>query len=569
MATQHNDYYLPTGDLVLQVEDVLFKVHRHFLIQDSSVFRDMLNVPPEEGRPASEQRPIILQGDSVQRTPNLSTEEMVAVLQVAHKYCMDKLQKDIVDFMTDSGYGTPQLVHLLVAARLIDDQELEKLALTRLHAIRSPPTLEEARMIGIEGMHSILEAHLSSFPRCPTCTTPLAIDRDVVQVFGRPKVIPSDAPWTSVNHTPGSRGSTADPSVYEKKTLNAANQLSPSSEGKENYDFSAPPPPASPIPIDTRAPQSRPSRLETSRTSSFDQFHKRRPLQPLSLIQRPNSCGSSSQENLHNPKPPVSLFVTNASSGSSSSLDINGKEAMEDNAWSAWRRASDTTTLVPTRRPSQFTRRMTDSPTPGDGLRPPSPQLRTKAFRPGWANARRNKLQKENNASTDSLDNDMRRSMEVRFTRGLSFDDSDAANGEDGSDVDRDSIYLHSPPKKTKPLGVPSSSLLFSNDEIHKPVARYAFDQPNAQSQRSPTGQHFVAGQRTNQNQWYTMNNQQHSHSVAQPSSKRTEMVPPSNFARLKAAVAEEQEKDSFLTDPLGRAMCVFAVVILVKILLK
>ncbi|KAG8804094.1 hypothetical protein FRC18_007176, partial [Serendipita sp. 400] len=228
---------------------------------------------------------------------------------------------------------------------------------------------------------------------------------------------------------------------------------------------------------------------------------------------------------------------------------------MEDNAWSAWRRASDTTTLVPTRRPSQFTRRMTDSPTPGDGLRPPSPQLRTKAFRPGWANARRNKLQKENNASTDSLDNDMRRSMEVRFTRGLSFDDSDAANGEDGSDVDRDSIYLHSPPKKTKPLGVPSSSLLFSNDEIHKPVARYAFDQPNAQSQRSPTGQHFVAGQRTNQNQWYTMNNQQHSHSVAQPSSKRTEMVPPSNFARLKAAVAEEQEKDSFLTDPLGRAI--------------
>ncbi|KAG8812519.1 hypothetical protein FRC19_003077, partial [Serendipita sp. 401] len=259
---------------------------------------------------------------------------------------------------------------------------------------------------------SHLTKHLSSFPRCPTCTTPLAIDRDVVQVFGRPKVIPSDAPWTSVNHTPGSRGSTADPSVYEKKTLNAANQLSPSSEGKENYDFSAPPPPASPIPIDTRAPQSRPSRLETSRTSSFDQFHKRRPLQPLSLIQRPNSCGSSSQENLHNPKPPVSLFVTNASSGSSSSLDINGKEAMEDNAWSAWRRASDTTTLVPTRRPSQFTRRMTDSPTPGDGLRPPSPQLRTKAFRPGWANARRNKLQKENNASTDSLDNDMRRSME-------------------------------------------------------------------------------------------------------------------------------------------------------------
>jgi hypothetical protein len=32
---------------------------------------------------------------------------------------------------------------------------------------------------------------------CPTCKTPTRMDRDVVQVFGRPKVVPADAPWTS------------------------------------------------------------------------------------------------------------------------------------------------------------------------------------------------------------------------------------------------------------------------------------------------------------------------------------------------------------------------------------
>ena len=40
-------------------------------------------------------------------------------------------------------------------------------------------------------------ASSASSATCPTCKTPTRMDRDVVQVFGRPKVVPADAPWTS------------------------------------------------------------------------------------------------------------------------------------------------------------------------------------------------------------------------------------------------------------------------------------------------------------------------------------------------------------------------------------
>ncbi|KAG8861126.1 hypothetical protein FRC20_011511 [Serendipita sp. 405] len=65
MAEPHGTYYFATGDLVLQVDDVLFKVHRYLLTQSSSVFRDMLEIPQGEQNQV-EQQPILLTGDSVE-----------------------------------------------------------------------------------------------------------------------------------------------------------------------------------------------------------------------------------------------------------------------------------------------------------------------------------------------------------------------------------------------------------------------------------------------------------------------------------------------------------------------
>jgi len=41
----HPEYYFDDGNIIFLVENVLFCVHRHFLVRDSVVFRDMLSVP--------------------------------------------------------------------------------------------------------------------------------------------------------------------------------------------------------------------------------------------------------------------------------------------------------------------------------------------------------------------------------------------------------------------------------------------------------------------------------------------------------------------------------------------
>lgn len=53
-----------TSSLYLQVENQLFKVHRHFLIRESPVFQWMFACPPSQEGPdgVSDQRPISLPG---------------------------------------------------------------------------------------------------------------------------------------------------------------------------------------------------------------------------------------------------------------------------------------------------------------------------------------------------------------------------------------------------------------------------------------------------------------------------------------------------------------------------
>lgn len=42
------DYWFDSGDVILQAEDVQFRVHREMLARHSNVFRDMFNIPQGE-----------------------------------------------------------------------------------------------------------------------------------------------------------------------------------------------------------------------------------------------------------------------------------------------------------------------------------------------------------------------------------------------------------------------------------------------------------------------------------------------------------------------------------------
>jgi len=108
---QHESYYLDDGNIVFLVEDILFRVHRFFLLRDSQVFRDMLSipVPPASSSPegSSDDNPIVLlqvkSADfalllGIYYNPTfghktITIEEWFSILALADKWQMETLHK--------------------------------------------------------------------------------------------------------------------------------------------------------------------------------------------------------------------------------------------------------------------------------------------------------------------------------------------------------------------------------------------------------------------------------------------------------------------------------------------
>lgn len=392
------------------------------------------------------------------------------------------------------------------------------------------------------------------------------MDRDVVQVFGRPKVIPSDAPWTSVNHTPGSTGSTAD-------LVNRSEIASPAREESV-------PPVTSPVNFRSQSTSSVDSSSQENADPYPKQKNRRRGLRPLTRIQ---PLRSQSYDNVSQPPPNV-LITTVDSDGSRSSsrgLSESLKEEKEEDPWAAWRRLSDTTTVVPgsssrTQRPSAINLYNREN------LRPPSPKLRTKSFRPGWAT-------RQSTASTDSLDNDIRQSIDVKFTRGNQFGDVNndssqlqaEAESED-DEADGNVIYLHSPSFPKTALGLE----LDLPPNVLSPTPKYAYT-PSASGLEDAVSSQVSPSVTTNEEEFRATGRkwfEEHRRLtgldsvVVTPvttSFRPADIVSSEDFKNLKVAVkgatgeVEEKKKSGMLADPIGRALCVFAVVLLVKILLK
>jgi len=116
-------YYLPEGNIVILVEDVLFKVHGSTLTQDSSIFGSMLSLPHPEAQSnnregESDDNPIILHGETVARfrtllwalyalpheiaklyVHNADIGLLVNIASVAQKYTFEKVESWAADLM--------------------------------------------------------------------------------------------------------------------------------------------------------------------------------------------------------------------------------------------------------------------------------------------------------------------------------------------------------------------------------------------------------------------------------------------------------------------------------------
>lgn len=86
-----------------------------------------------------------------------SSKQLMNLLLIAHKYCMDATEKAVIDLLkgikTTAGY-----VDLVLASRVIDSRELFDEAIKGMLRERKKRTLEEAKLIGMDAVYTILES---------------------------------------------------------------------------------------------------------------------------------------------------------------------------------------------------------------------------------------------------------------------------------------------------------------------------------------------------------------------------------------------------------------------------
>ncbi|KAJ6474855.1 hypothetical protein C8R45DRAFT_1010751 [Mycena sanguinolenta] len=108
------DYYYPSGDSIIRVENTLFKIHKFVFVHHSPVFATMFDLPVGIGSPEglSDDLPIVLEGENagdfrlilkyIYASP-LQTQihsmtmaelpEVISVARFSHKYAMDGWKK--------------------------------------------------------------------------------------------------------------------------------------------------------------------------------------------------------------------------------------------------------------------------------------------------------------------------------------------------------------------------------------------------------------------------------------------------------------------------------------------
>ncbi|KDQ17944.1 hypothetical protein BOTBODRAFT_544723 [Botryobasidium botryosum FD-172 SS1] len=106
-ARRDSRFYFADGNVVILVDDNLFKVHRGVLMQDSSIFTTILSLPPPVPNPegSSDENPFILHQESTEtfrallmvlyalpheivaiHNPETNIDDIVLIAKAAHKY---------------------------------------------------------------------------------------------------------------------------------------------------------------------------------------------------------------------------------------------------------------------------------------------------------------------------------------------------------------------------------------------------------------------------------------------------------------------------------------------------
>ncbi|CAG7854807.1 SubName: Full=Uncharacterized protein {ECO:0000313/EMBL:CCA68695.1} [Serendipita indica DSM 11827] len=180
--TSHPRFYFQTGDLVFQVENAIFKVHRHFLMEHSPVLQDMFSAShliERSGDGEDDSPAFVLKDDSLRgwecilslfypqnvfQQPRFTAVEWASILRVAHKYLMAAIE---IEAMKGLQEACPPLdmVELMIVAQHVGSDELYNIALQSLAQRDQMLSFEEAEKIGFEAFYDVTRTEHVYFAR--------------------------------------------------------------------------------------------------------------------------------------------------------------------------------------------------------------------------------------------------------------------------------------------------------------------------------------------------------------------------------------------------------------------
>ncbi|KAG8820496.1 hypothetical protein FRC17_010132 [Serendipita sp. 399] len=164
----HHKFFFSTGDTLIQVEKALFKIHRHFLTQYSSVLEGLFELPTGDD---GEMHPIPIQEDGYRGWEALlgifyrdnhmapsppSWDDTIALLPIAHKYSMETIENSALERITGEGTTKQQLIDALSVFKKLNMPDMHRKTLEKLALVPEFPTYEEAREMGLVSFYTLV-----------------------------------------------------------------------------------------------------------------------------------------------------------------------------------------------------------------------------------------------------------------------------------------------------------------------------------------------------------------------------------------------------------------------------
>ncbi|KAF8483647.1 hypothetical protein DFH94DRAFT_690122 [Russula ochroleuca] len=225
-ASHHGEYYITGADLIVRVQDTLFRIHRYFFLRESAHFRSKLPHAPSPGdshKGSSDNNPLVLD-DALKvdferflwvfYNPKYSLydatlEEWTSILKLAHQWGFSEVKALAVRELEN--LGVPPLQKIVLYQTYAIDRKLLKPALTALTMRDEPLSIEEGRELSLETALELAKAReiarapvftnkKAGNPRSPVNLAGVELDALIKDVFHLPSSIVPE-PLTSQTST--------------------------------------------------------------------------------------------------------------------------------------------------------------------------------------------------------------------------------------------------------------------------------------------------------------------------------------------------------------------------------